>query len=239
MSNREDSVILNGNCRSTHDHGNVCLDKMLGILNDFSIRNPELEEVMPAISETYLCIAKSLASGGTLYLCGNGGSMSDALHMSGEMLKSYLIPRPLNKEQRTSLLQQPYGDVLANNLEQGLRVVVLGSNAILTSAVGNDNSERSMEFAQHLWAMGRSADVVMGISTSGRAKNVCYAVSAGKGLGLHTIALTGKHGGPLAQHVDIAIHVPEEQTDRVQEQHVKVYHLLCELLEKEFFGEVM
>lgn len=236
MSSMENSEALDGNRKSRQGHDDSTLEKMSRILSDFSARNPELKEVVPAIYEAYLCIARSLASGGTLFLCGNGGSLSDALHMSGELLKSYLMPRPLNKEHRMRLLQQPHGDILANNLEQGLRVIVLGNNAVFTSAVGNDNLERSIEYAQHLWVMGRSGDVVMGISTSGKAKNVCYAISTGKALDLHTIGLTGKNGGPLAQHVDIAIRVPEERTDRIQEQHVRIYHVLCEMLEQKFFG---
>lgn len=237
MSDKEDSVVLKCNCKNTYNHFNGCSDKVLGILDDFCIRNPELKGVVPSMAQAYLSIAKSLVAGGTLYLCGNGGSMADALHMSGEMLKSYLIERPLDEEQKVSLSKQPYGDILAEKLEKGLRVAVLGINVVLTSAVGNDNSERNMEYAQHLWAMARPGDVVMGISTSGNAKNVCYAISAGKGLGLSTIALTGRDGGQLALYTDIAIRVPETRTDRIQEQHVKVYHCLCEMLEMEFFGD--
>lgn len=225
-----------GNCGNMHADDSGYLDVVSDLLYDFKACNPELAEVIPAVSEAYVCIAKSLASGGILYLCGNGGSMADAFHISGELLKSYLMPRPLSNDQKMCLLQQPYGNILAEHLEQGLRAVVLGSNPILASAVENDNPERNMEYAQHLWAMGRSGDVIIGISTSGKAKNVRYAVAAGKALGLHTIALTGKDGGPLAQYVDIAIRVPVAQTARIQEQHVKVYHLLCAMLEKMFFG---
>jgi len=211
--------------------------KVLEVLDAFGIRNPSLQETVPSIARAYLSIAKSLAAGGILYLCGNGGSMADVLHMSAEMLKSYKIPRPIDESHKIALRQEPFGHVLAANLEKGLRVVVLGNNIALTSAIQNDNYERNMEYAQHLWALARPGDVVMGISTSGKARNVSYAISAGRVLGLVTIVLTGKDGGRLAQYADIAIRVPESQTDRVQEQHVKVYHCLCEMLETEFFDE--
>ena len=172
-----------------------------------------------------------------LFLAGNGGSMADALHISGELLKSYKHPRPLPEGLRQRLAAQVHGDVLARTLEGGLRAVVLGINPALASAVANDSPERDMGFAQELLALARPGDVLLGISTSGRARNVRYAVSVARARGITTIALTGADGGPLAEQVDVTIRAPAHETDRVQEQHIALYHCLCEMLEQEFFGE--
>ena len=206
-------------------------------LCDLLGRRPELEGAAPPLGLAYLAVAESLERGGILFLCGNGGSMADALHISGELLKSYARPRPLLPEERGRLLSQPDGDALANHLERGLRAVVLGANSSLSSAVANDFSARHLGFAQELFALARAGDVLLGISTSGMARNVAHAVSVARAVGLVTIGLTGAGGGILAQRVDIAIRAPSSRTDRVQEEHVALYHCLCEMLELDFFGE--
>ena len=159
------------------------------------------------------------------------------MHISGELLKSYARPRPLSARHRALLNSQPDGEVLAGHLEGGLRTIVLGANPSLVSAVNNDFAARGMEFAQHLCALARPGDVLLGISTSGRAQNVCYAASAARALGLSVVALTGKQQSPLAERADIPIRAPASETDRVQEEHVALYHCLCEMLERDFFGE--
>ncbi|MBN1248829.1 MAG: SIS domain-containing protein, partial [Anaerolineae bacterium] len=174
--------------------------------------------------------------GGTLYLCGNGGSMADALHISGELLKSYAHPRPLHEGLTRGLEAQPDGPLLLRNLEGGLRAVVLGANPALASAVANDRPDRDVGLAQELAALAHSGDVLLGISTSGNARNVAYAVQAARALSVTTIGLTGAGGGRLAQLADITIRVPAERTDRIQELHVLCYHALCEMLEVELFA---
>lgn len=206
-------------------------DSLRGLLE----RRPELESAAPDLARAYIAIARSQATGGTLFLAGNGGSMADALHISGELLKPYRRPRPLAEELKRRLAAQPRGEVLARSLEGGLRAVVLGANPSLASAVANDNPERDMVFAQELLALARPGDVLLGVSTSGTARNVRHAVSVARARGLTTIALTGADGGPLAQQVDIAIRAQAHGTDRVQEQHIALYHCLCEMLEEEFF----
>ena len=199
-------------------------------------RHPELECAADALGRAYLAIADSLERGGTLFLCGNGGRLADALHISGELLKSYVHPRPLGAEIRKRLARQPEGEMLAQALEGGLRAVVLGANLSLSSAVDNDLSARGLACAQELLALGRPGDVLLGISTSGQARNVRYAASVAAALDMATIALAGAAGGPLAAQVEIAIRAPASRTDRAQEQHIVLYHCLCEMLELHFFG---
>jgi phosphoheptose isomerase len=207
------------------------------VLEALVARRPELAGAAGQIERAFWAIARSQEHGGSLFICGNGGSMADALHLSGELLKSYNRPRPLTGRQRARLAAQPGGGALAANLERGLRVVVLGVNPSLSSAVDNDNPERGMIFAQELVALARPGDVWLGISTSGRAQSVRYAASVAAALGLTTIALTGADGSPLVDQVDLPIRAPGERTDRVQEWHVLIYHALAEMLEQHFFAE--
>jgi D-sedoheptulose 7-phosphate isomerase len=174
---------------------------------------------------------------GTLFLCGNGGSLADALHISGELLKSYARRRALPGRLEARLVSSPDGDLLARNLEPGLRAVVLGINPSLTSAVANDMPDRDMNLAQELLALARPGDLFLGISTSGNARNVAYAAQTARALGLNVLALTGESGGRLAGLADVAIQVPARRTDRIQELHVQCYHTLCEMLETELFAE--
>lgn len=199
-------------------------------------RQPALGEVAEQIARAFRAIVWSQERGGTLFICGNGGSMADALHLSAELLKSYAQPRPLDARQRARLSAQPDGAHLAAHLEGGLRAVVLGGNPSLSSAVDNDNPARGMGLAQELLALARPGDVWLGISTSGRAQNVRHAASVAAALGLTTIALTGPVGKPLADQVDIPIRAPGARTDRVQECHIQIYHALAEMLEAHFFA---
>jgi len=201
------------------------------VLHDMLGRHPELRSAAPDLARAYLAIVHSLAHGGTLFLCGNGGSLADALHISAEMLKSYVRPRPLPAGHCDRLSRERNGEALAANLQRGLRAIVLGANSALTSAVNNDFAARDLNYAQELYALARPGDGFLGISTSGQAANVGSAASVARALGLATIALTGSSGGPLAGQVDVAIRAPATRTDRIQEQHIVLYHTLCEMLE--------
>ena len=211
-------------------------ERAAAILETLILRRPSLAALAPALSAAFRELVRCFASGGTLYLCGNGGSMADALHISGELLKSYAHPRPLDPRSAARLGPQQDGDLLASNLELGLRAAVLGINPSLASAVANDMPDRDVHLAQELFALGRPGDVLLGISTSGNARNVAYAAQSARALGLRVIGLTGKDGGRLAGLADVPLRVPARRTDRVQELHVMVYHALCEMIELEMFG---
>jgi phosphoheptose isomerase len=206
------------------------------IIDDLRARQPDLVAAVPDLLRAFHELVRCFKSGGLLFLCGNGGSMSDALHISGELLKSFNQRRPLPDRLRTRLAEQPDGECLTRNLEPGLRVVVLGTNLSLSSAAANDMPDRDLNLAQELLALARPGDVLLGISTSGNARNVNYAAQVARALNLSLIALTGEDGGRLAKFADIAIRVPAQRTDRVQERHVMCYHALCEMLEIEFFS---
>lgn len=198
--------------------------------------HPQLAVVVPELARAYAAIVASLEQGGTLFLCGNGGSFSDALHISGELLKAFVLPRPLPEELTARLLVEPYGDELVEHLQAGLRVHVLGCNPALASAVSNDIPLRGIGYAQELCALAQPGDVLLGISTSGRARNVLLATATARAMGVTTIGLTGRAGNPLAELVAIPLCVPETETYRVQELHLTLYHQLCLMIEAHFFA---
>jgi D-sedoheptulose 7-phosphate isomerase len=200
-------------------------------------RHPDLAPTAKDLTAAYQAIVTVQERGGILYLCGNGGSLADAMHISGEMLKSYTLSRPLDADLRARLAGAgPDGALLGRVLERGLRATVLGLNHSLSSALENDVSTPAIGYAQELLVVGRPGDALLGISTSGNARNVCYAAQVARALGLTVLSLTGQGGGALAPLADIAIRAPATQTDRVQEIHVHLYHCLCEMLETYFFG---
>lgn len=199
-------------------------------------RHPELDAAAQDLIAAYRAIVAVQERGGCLYLCGNGGSLADALHISGEMLKSYTLSRPLDAGLKERLAQSgPDGELLGQVLEHGLRAMVLGLNHSLSSALENDVSAPAIDYAQELLAMARPGDALLGISTSGNARNVCYAAQVARALGVTVLALTGQEGGRLAPLADVAIRAPATRTDRVQEAHICLYHCLCEMLEIRFF----
>jgi D-sedoheptulose 7-phosphate isomerase len=199
-------------------------------------RYPELESCAPPLARAFEAIAQAFQRGNTFYICGNGGSQSDALHIAGELDKSFKHPRPLTADQKKRLAAYPGGDELAAHLQQGLPTIPLGANSALTSAIGNDNPLPHIGFAQELYSLGHKGDVLLGISTSGNAQNVRYAATVARALDIAIISLTGPGGGPLAQQVDIAIRAPGSTTAEIQGYHIQLYHALCEMLEVHAFG---
>ncbi len=208
---------------------------VVGHLYRSLLARPALRLIAVELAQAFTAIAESLEEGGTLYLCGNGGSFSDALHISGELLKAFVLPRPLPEPLRSALRAQPHGAELAEHLQAGLRAHVLGCNPTLASAVANDIPVDGIGYAQELCALARPGDVFLGISTSGGARNVLLATKVAKALGLVTIGLTGRERSPLAQLVDISLCVAENETYRAQEIHLALYHQLCLMLEAYFF----
>lgn len=168
-------------------------------------------------------------AGGKLLLCGNGGSAADCAHITGELCKGFLKRRPLPLNIRNAL-----GEAWADALQGGLPALDLTANSALITAIVNDIGGESI-FAQQVAAYGRRGDVLLGISTSGNAENVCRALKTARALGVFTIALTGAGGGKMGKICDLLIEAPEEETYRVQEKHLPLYHQLCIQIEEGMF----
>jgi len=200
-------------------------------------RAPQLAGTAGALAQAFNTLTSCFVTGGTLFVGGNGGSMADALHISGELNKSFNRPRPIPVAHLQRFSELPGGDKLATYLQGGMRTVVLGINLSLATAVNNDIPLPHVGLAQELYVLARSGDVFLGISTSGNAQNVLYAATVARGLGLSVVALTGEQGGRLSGLADVAIKAPAAETAEVQNLHVQIYHVLCEMLETHFFGE--
>ena len=168
-------------------------------------------------------------SGGKVLVCGNGGSAADSAHITGEFVKGFLKKRPLPVE-----LVEKIGCEWASTLQQGLCCIDLTANPGAISATANDICGESV-YAQEVTAYGRPGDVIIGISTSGNAENVCRALIVAKALGLTTVGLTGATGGRMAALCDVLLNVPETETYKVQELHLPLYHQICMRVEAALF----
>ena len=182
-------------------------------------------------------ICESFRAGRKLITCGNGGSAADAEHIVGELMKGFLLPRKLPEDMgaRMKALCPASADYFMENLQGTLPALSLVDEIGLNTAFANDQAP-DLSFAQQLLGMGDEGDVLLGISTSGNSTNVIYAVQMAKVKGVKSIVLTGKKGGKLKPLADICICVPDDETFRIQELHLPVYHMLCIAAENEFFG---
>lgn len=190
---------------------------------------------MRGIVSAFNMIKSVFEQGGKLIVCGNGGSAADSEHIVGELMKKFRKPRPIRKEIYDRL--SDYGDngrILQNYLEGSLRAVSLTSHIALSTAFANDR-EPSVAYAQQLYGLADGSDVLLAISTSGNSKNCVFAMTVAKAMGLKTIALTGQDKSALSDMADITIRVPENETYKVQELHLPVYHCLCAMIEEELF----
>ena len=207
-------------------------------LADLLGRIPELRAAGDSLLLAHDGIAEALRSGGTLFVCGNGGSAADAEHIVGELAKGFLLRRellPSHVECIERVCTPEDAHFLCGTLQRGLRAVSLTSHVSLTTAIANDIGGELI-FAQQLYALGRRGDALLAISTSGNARNVVLAAFVARAIGMSTVALTGRPGGRLAGVADVVIAVPAERTPVIQEYHLPVYHTLCAMLEATFFG---
>ncbi len=145
-------------------------------------------------------------------LAGNGGSAADAQHIAAELVGRYGFDRP------------------------SLPSLALTTDTSNLTAIGNDYGYDKV-FSRQLEGMGQAGDIFIGISTSGNSENIINAFLSAKDKNIRTIALTGRSGGKMAEIADIAIIVPSEDTPRIQESHILIGHIICDIIEKEIFKE--
>lgn len=191
--------------------------------------NPALLPCKAAMEQITAAIVFMHENGGKLLLCGNGGSAADCEHISGELLKGFLSKRPLPEDSLTGL-----EDELRAKLQRGIGAVPLTSLSALGSAFAND-VDPALSYAQAVLALGQKNDVVLGISTSGNAKNVAAALKVARAMGLKTLAMTGEKGGLLKEIADVTLTVPETETYKVQQLHLPAYHAICAEVERILF----
>lgn len=207
-------------------------------IDELCIRYPVLSVCKNDIEKAAEALIESFENGGKLLVAGNGGSCADSDHISGELLKSFVKKRRPSVELIDSIrkINPETGDYLEDKLQGSLPVIALTNNTALMTASLNDVDGNVM-FAQQVNGYGKEGDVFLGISTSGNSKDIVYPTVVAKAKGLMTVALTGKDGGKLKGIADICIVVPEQETFKIQELHLPVYHALCLEIEEYFWRE--
>ena len=198
-------------------------------------RHPELEPLADTLASATDALCACHKRDGLVLLCGNGGSAADAGHIAGELLKGFLLPRPPSPEQTPALTRELGDAALAAKLQRGIRAVNLCEASAIMTATANDQSP-DLIFAQQVFALGRSGDILIGLSTSGNALNVARALQVARASGMRTIGFTGACPSRMDALCDLLFKVPETETFKVQELHLPLYHALCAMVESECFG---
>jgi D-sedoheptulose 7-phosphate isomerase len=203
---------------------NSQLDHLLGCYSQLAVCRSDVEKAFGIMRDCF-------RSGGKVLLCGNGGSAADADHWAGELLKGFRRKRSLNEAEQRSLSAE-----LAIKLQGALPAIPLTSFPSLSTAFAND-VDPQLAFAQLVWGLGRPGDVLVGLSTSGKSRNVCAALEAAQARGMLRIGLAGRSGFWPDSLCDVCIKAPADETYQVQELHLPIYHCLSLMLEEEFFGQ--
>ncbi|HOU24609.1 MAG TPA: D-sedoheptulose 7-phosphate isomerase [Anaerolineae bacterium] len=180
------------------------------LLESAAVKQQTAELCAQDIARAASVVADTFRRGGKMLLCGNGGSAADAQHIAGELVAKLARERP------------------------ALAAIALTVNSSLLTALVNDGDPECV-FARQVEALGQRGDVLFAISTSGNSANVNQAARVAREKGLQVIALTGKGGGQLASLADVSVVIPSENTQRIQEGHIAVGHILCDLVEVALF----
>lgn len=171
------------------------------------LEDSSLLEQISATAEKWITV---LGNSGSVYFCGNGGSAADAQHLAAELSGRFYYDRqPLSSD-------------------------ALHCNTSFMTAVANDYSYDEI-YARLITGIGRKGDILVGLSTSGNSKNIVRAFEKCKELGIYTIGLTGESGGMMKSIADSCICVPSSDTPRIQESHIMIGHIICEIVESTLF----
>ena len=166
----------------------------------------DMKKIMPEVASAGLRVRTALEKGRKILICGNGGSAADSQHMAAEFVGRFVKER------------------------QSLPALALTVDTSLLTAVGNDYGFDCV-FSRQVEGLGQEGDVLIAISTSGNSANVVKAVKTAKEKGIYVIALTGENGGILAKESDLCLAVPSQVTARIQEMHIMIIHMICEIAE--------
>lgn len=169
-----------------------------------------LDKVFP-IAEIARLIIETLRKGGRIFLFGNGGSAADAQHIAAEFVNRFLIER------------------------EALPAIALTTDTSILTSIGNDRGFEYV-FARQVAASGHKGDIAVALSTSGDSLNVLKAVEVARAKGMRTVGFTGRSGGQLRERVDMCFQAPSDKTPRIQEAHIIVWHIICDVVERELFA---
>lgn len=212
-----------------------------GINMNYHLKNlvknyPELEKIENEMSDLIELAIQTYKNGNKILVAGNGGSAADAEHIVGELMKSFVKERPIDKGLQNKIisLDQEDGKRLVNNIQKPFEAIALTGHIALATAFNNDVSSE-YGYAQQVLGYAKENDLFIGISTSGKAKNIYVASLLAKALKVTTVLLTGENKSKTSELVDLVIHVPSGETYRIQEYHLPIYHCLCLSIEDYFF----
>ncbi|MCX7880099.1 MAG: D-sedoheptulose 7-phosphate isomerase [Ignavibacteria bacterium] len=186
------------------------------IEKSIDLKRKVIEHITKDIMESGLILARQLAKGHKVMLCGNGGSAADSQHIAAE-----LVIRFRGSVQR-----------------RALPAIALTVDTSILTAGANDIGYENV-FAREVEALGQTGDVLVGISTSGNSPNVINAVNTAKKLNLITVGLLGSDGGKLSHICDYSVIVPDKETALVQECHIMIGHIWCEIIEEYLFPDLV
>jgi D-sedoheptulose 7-phosphate isomerase len=172
-----------------------------------------LKENLSKLLDVIKLITHTFEGGNKLFFFGNGGSAADAQHMAAEFVNRYIMNRP------------------------PLPAIALTTDPSILTSVSNDFAFSEV-FAKQLRALGKERDVAIGITTTGNSPNIIKAFEVAKEMGMKTVAFTGNDGGAIGKMVDFPLVVPSTSTPRIQEAHILIGHILCEMVEHSLFFKV-
>lgn len=194
------------------ESGNSFIKNVIAQLEDSaSVKRKMMVSCVDSIVSAAKLMIGTIKSGAKILLCGNGGSAADSQHLAAELVSKLKLER------------------------SAIPAIALTTNTSTLTAVANDY-DFSQVFVRQLEAFGKRNDLLIGISTSGNSEDVLKAVDYAHKNGLRTIVMTGGNGGDLAGKGDVDIIVPSEDVQRIQEAHITVGHILCDILEQSIFG---
>lgn len=177
-----------------------------------AIKQKFFDEHAATVAQAAELIIHTIQTGGKILLFGNGGSAADAQHIAAELVNRLTYNRP------------------------PIAAIALTTDSSILTSIGNDSSFAEL-FERQLRALGRAGDVVIAISTSGNSPNVLRAVEAAKEMNIKVVALSGHHGGKLTPLSDVALIVEADSTQHIQETHITIGHILCELIQDAIYGD--
>ncbi len=177
------------------------------LLENIQVKEELMRTSISQIKDIVDLMIEALSKNGKVILFGNGGSASDSQHIAAEFVGRF-------KKDRTAMA-----------------AIALTANTSILTSLANDYGYEVV-FARQIEALGKKNDIAVGISTSGKAKNVMLAIKQAKKMGIKTIALTGGDGGELAKLADVSLMVPSTVTARIQEAHITIGHIICEIIEQ-------
>ena len=170
------------------------------------------KELLLKIEEVTNVCYESLKYGGKIMFCGNGGSAADSQHMAAELVSKLCYDRP------------------------ALNAIALTTDTSALTAIGNDYGY-IYSFSRQVEAIAKEGDILIGISTSGRSKNILEAIKSAKNKKVITVGFLGENGRDIGKLVDHQINIPSKETPKIQEGHIATGHIICALIEDRFFGQ--